>query len=334
MTSTMPIRLLNRTGLGSLLGLAFQWSGVLCLSYHRIGNGDGSLFDRELWSASADAFDGQVRYLKSHVDIVAPDDLPDQPRSGRDRFLLLAFDDGYRDNYETAFPILRHHGVAATFFISTGYIDAPRLPWWDEIAWMVRSSKEPGLAAGTWLPEPIAFDDPDRDRAVDALLCTYKALPHASTAAYLESLAAATGSGRFASGPVDDHWMTWDMIRDMRRSGMVIGGHTVNHPVLAKQTPEEQWEEISGCAARIADELGEPMRYFSYPVGQEDSFNQHTRACLQRLGVRFAFSYYGGFRRFEEWDSLDVRRVSIERDLDLDGVSALLNLPRLFGAIR
>jgi peptidoglycan/xylan/chitin deacetylase (PgdA/CDA1 family) len=314
--------------------MAFRWSGVLCLSYHRVGDAKESLFDRDVWSAGAEAFDKQVRFLKSHAEVVGPDEVPDPPRHSRDRFVLLAFDDGYRDNYDTAFPILRGHGVCASFFVATGYVDHPRLPWWDEIAWMVRSSRLTALRAGTWLPGPVDFDEPGRTRAVNAAIETYKRLPSASTTAFLDGLAEATGSGRFAAGLVDDLWMTWDMLREMRRAGMTIGGHTVNHPVLANLTPEEQWQETSGCAGRLAAELGEPMRYFSYPVGQRDSFNEQTRACLTRLGVRFAFSYYGGYRRFDQWDPLDVRRLSVERHMDLDWVGASVALPGVFGAVR
>jgi peptidoglycan/xylan/chitin deacetylase (PgdA/CDA1 family) len=326
-------RLVSRYGMRPLIDAVFRWSGVVCLNYHRIGEGGRSPFDRELWSASAEAFDEQVRFLAAHFDVVTPDDLPDVSPTPRDRFVLITFDDGYRDNYELAFPILRRHGVAASFFVTTGYVDRPRLPWWDDIARMVRESPRAGLEAGTWLPGPITFDEPGRDEAVATLLCVYKTLPPDRTGPYVEYLATATGSERHGDRPVGGMWMTWDMLRKMRAAGMVIGGHTVDHPVLATLTEDAQCAEISGCAQRIAEELGEPMRYFSYPVGQPDSFNRHSRKCLQRLGVRFAFSYYGGFRRFEEWDAFDVRRIPVERYMDIDWVSATVTLPALFGTV-
>jgi peptidoglycan/xylan/chitin deacetylase (PgdA/CDA1 family) len=126
-------------------------------------------------------------------------------------------------------------------------------------------------------------------------------------------------------------WMTWDMVREMRAAGMVIGGHTVHHPVLAQLSPERQWQAISGCARRFGEELGEPMSYFSYPVGQRDSFNDDTRACLRKAGIRYAFSYYGGFRTFGSWDDLDVRRIAVESYMGPDWVRAIVTLPGAFG---
>lgn len=322
-------RLLARTGLRRLIGRATRWTGVLCLNYHRIGPVEGPDAPG-LVSAMADAFDRQVAFFRRECDVVSPDEVPDAPGGARHRFLLITFDDGYRDNHRTAFPILARHGVPATFFVTTGYLDQPRLPWWDEIAWMVRSSRRTSLPAHDRLPGPIVFAGADRAAAVETLLDHYKRLPGAETSRFLDDLADATGSGRADRRLADGLWMNWDMVREMRDAGMVFGGHTVTHPVLANLSPSEQEAEIAGCARRLAEELGAPMRYFSYPVGQSDSFNGDTRAALQRAGVRMAFSYYGGYQRFGDWDRLDTRRASVEAYMDLAWVQAIATLPGLF----
>jgi peptidoglycan/xylan/chitin deacetylase (PgdA/CDA1 family) len=148
---------------------------------------------------------------------------------------------------------------------------------------------------------------------------------------YLAFLAAATGSGRYKSTDERGAWMTWAMLREMHAAGMLLGGHTVNHPVLAQLAPERQWEEISVCGARLQRELGEPMRYFSYPVGSRMSFNRDTRACLEKAGVQYAFSYYGGLGRFDKWDDLDVRRTGIVSNMGPDWMRAVVTLPTLCG---
>jgi peptidoglycan/xylan/chitin deacetylase (PgdA/CDA1 family) len=324
-------RLLSRTGLLALLGQVAWRSGVLCLNYHRVGDGGRSVFDRDLWSADAESFDAHVAFLKASYDVVSPRDLPAILSRRRGRFVLITFDDGYLDNYEAAFPVLKRHGVPATFFVTTGFVDGNGVSWWDEIAWMVRTSRKSGLEAGPWFPRPIAYDEPDRTRAIEALLRTYKAMPADSTGAYLAFLADATGSGRYEPAPGARLWMSWDMLRDMRAAGMVIGGHTVSHPVLSRLPPEGQCAKISGCGRRLAEELGERMEYFSYPDGQRDSFDGGTRTCLAEAGVRYAFSYYGGVRGFADWDDLDVRRIAVERYMDPDWVRASVTLPGVFG---
>ena len=47
------------------------------------------------------------------------------------RCLAITFDDGYLDNYTVAAPILESCGLRATFFVTTGFIGSPMVPWWD-----------------------------------------------------------------------------------------------------------------------------------------------------------------------------------------------------------
>jgi peptidoglycan/xylan/chitin deacetylase (PgdA/CDA1 family) len=317
------------SGLGMLCRRVQTWRGLLALAYHRIGDGSRSLLDRGMWSATPGAFEAQVRFLKRHFDLIGPADLAQALGNGRGRHVLITFDDGYRDNYEWAFPILRSHGVGAIFFVSTGFLDRPRLAWWDEIAWMVRTSTRSHVAARPWLPAPVALDEPDRERAVRALVNRYKTLPGDATSAYCDCLAEATGSGRATGSHADAVWMTWDMVREMAAAGMGIGGHTVNHPVLAQLPHEQQEEEIAGCRARLEAELGQPMTCFSYPVGNSQAFNADTRTCLEAHGVQFAFSYKGAVRLHHR-DPYDIRRLAVDADASVRRFRAVVTLPQVF----
>ncbi len=322
---------LVRTGAAEALSVRRNWHGVMAFNYHRIGNGSGSLFDHGLWSASEEQFDCQVRFLKRNFDVIGTAELGTALSRPRGRHVLITFDDGYRDNYESAFKILRSHGATATFFISTGFIDHPRLSWWDEIAWMVRTSARNSINVAPYSSSPIPFESSDRSRAIRALLRVYKSLPSDATEEYLELVAQRTGSGRYPEKNVDGLWMTWDMVRQMHADGMSIGGHTVDHAVLAQMTQEAQHAQISGCAARLRAELEISMKSFSYPVGGRRSFNNITRRCLQECGVEYAFSYYGGIRSASDWDPYDIRRIPIESDTSFDQFRAIAWLPRIFG---
>ncbi|MFI5093670.1 MAG: polysaccharide deacetylase family protein [Candidatus Acidiferrales bacterium] len=330
MNQAIATRLLCRSGLRALLGRAMEWSGLLVLNYHRVGNGKESPFDRGLWSAGTEAFTDQIRFCKSQLDLITPDDIPHVLARGRGRHALITFDDGYRDNYEIAFPILKRESVPATFFIATGFVDAPQVPWWDEIAWMVRTSRLDRVEFPGWVPAPVSFDEPEREGAVRTFLRAYKMMPAESTSRYLDALAESTGSGRCGEDVGNNFWMNWDMLREMKSSGMTVAGHTVTHPILACAPIKRQREEILGCGTRLVEEMREPMRYFSYPVGGPNSFNSVTHDCLREAGVQYAFSYYGGFRRFGDWNDFDVRRVAVEPGMTDDWFRSIVTLPQFF----
>ncbi len=310
----------------SLLGTVARWKGVVILNYHRIGDGRRSLFDRGLWSATREDFDAQVRWLKAEFDVISPRDLPAVKRG---RHAMITFDDGYADNYTDAFSVLKANATPGTFFVATGFIDQPHLPWWDEIAWMVRTSKRSDIALPDYMPARVVLDEPEREQAVRTLLRIYKKLAGDRTAAYLNAVGEATGSGRASADVVDVRalWMNWDMLREMHAAGMTIGGHTVNHPVLSRLTRAEQEAEIVECDRRIRDELHAPMHAFAYPVGAPDAFNPATRECLRRVGVQAAFSYYGGYRRLTQCDDFDIPRIAVEQETTLADFKAAVMCP-------
>jgi len=246
---------------------------------------------------------------------------------GRGRYGLITFDDGYRDNYDTAFPVLQGEGVKAAFFITSGFIGTTTVPWWDEIAWMIRNSPLKSLQAPGWLASTVAYDEPDRDAAIAAVVKALKQVPADRYQPFLEAVCKAARSERCRSA---DLWMTWDMVRTMRAAGMVIGGHSVEHPVLGHADPDRQAHEILGSIERVAQELREPITSFSYPFGGRKAFNEVSVGMLRRAGVRYAFTYYCGFRRFDDWVDYDVRRIPIEPEVTDDWFRCLVTIPAIF----
>jgi hypothetical protein len=110
--------------------------GLLVLNYHRLGELTGNQFDDAVFSATAERFRAQVTYLKRWFVMPPPHEILDSLSRGSfdDPTALVTFDDGYRDNHELAFSVLRDLEVPACFFVVTGLLDARRLPWWDCVA--------------------------------------------------------------------------------------------------------------------------------------------------------------------------------------------------------
>lgn len=326
----MASRVLQRSGLGTLLRKTSGHRGFVVLNYHRIGKPEQSEFDRGVFSATPEAFEQQLKFLRNDCDVILPSEIPDLPRRGRGNYAIITFDDGYRDNYDIAFPLLKSAGLKAVFFIATGFIEGNRLSWWDEIAWMARHSCKNCIGPTSSIPAPVPVEAGRQQQAIDELLTVYKKLPPDVTELFLNDLAEETGAGRAPEHLATNTWMTWQMIREMRDAGMAIGGHTVHHPILSNLPSFEQELEIVGCAGALDKNLGQTMSLFSYPRGKPDAFNDDTRACLAKTQVQYAFTYYGGMNRPEALDRFDVRRVAVESDTPIEHFEAMVTLPRLF----
>jgi peptidoglycan/xylan/chitin deacetylase (PgdA/CDA1 family) len=333
-------RTLTVTGGMKALQTLPVWNGLLVLNYHRIGTPTDSRFDEALWSATQDDFDRQVRLLKDGFDLIGVSELAtvlSDLENGRrrplksSRFAMITFDDGYIDNYKLAYPVLKANDASAVFFIATGFIDKPRLPWWDEIAWMVRSSRRESLTlTESWLDEPLMFSQPDRRAVINRLLKFYYRLDGSRTEPFLNGIAEATGSGRAPKEAADGQWMDWGMIREMSVAGMDFGAHTVTHPILANLTAEDQGMEVCESRLRLENQLNRPITSLSYPVGNRESFNDDTRAALSQYGFDWAFSYYGGHSSGADVDRYDIPRVAVESDVSMADFRSYCALPHVF----
>ncbi len=322
---------LERTGIGAVLSSTVgRWYGLLVFNYHRIGGGSESCLDRGIFSATQDEFDRQVSFLKKQFDVVRISDLNELDRH-RQRAVMITFDDGYRDNYEAALPVLQRHNVSATFFLTSGFLDEGRISWWDEIAWMVHTARQKWLFPTKLIPELLSLSHPvERENTINRLLMAYKTLPTEKTEEFLNDLAARTGAGRAPSEITKDLWMSWEMVREMDKAGMDIGGHTVTHPVLARCTYLQQQEEILASKTRIESMIGHPITAFSYPVGQPDSFTGKTCDLLREAGYQWAFSFSGGYSQLGKADPLNVPRVAVAPHISQELFQSTARLPWLF----
>ncbi|NQV25648.1 MAG: polysaccharide deacetylase family protein, partial [Rhodopirellula sp.] len=127
-------RTLSATGGITALESLPVWNGLLVLNYHRIGMPTDPLVDEALWSANQEDFDRQVTMLKEGFDVIGLSELPDAMRELKSargfsglswkssRLAMITFDDGYADNYELAFPVLKANDVPGVFFVATGFI--------------------------------------------------------------------------------------------------------------------------------------------------------------------------------------------------------------------
>ncbi|MGI5978270.1 MAG: polysaccharide deacetylase family protein [Oscillospiraceae bacterium] len=102
--------------------------GVPVLMYHSISSKYDSSF-----CVPAAQFEREMRYLREHnYHSISPAELHAALTEGTplpENPVLISFDDGFGDNYKTAWPILKKYGFRATFFIVAGHVGNYSIDW-------------------------------------------------------------------------------------------------------------------------------------------------------------------------------------------------------------
>jgi peptidoglycan/xylan/chitin deacetylase (PgdA/CDA1 family) len=294
-------------------------NSLLVLVYHRIGNAWEDLYDPGVFSAADDEFDDQLKYLKKNFALVGLDEARawvTEPRKEDSRCrVLVTFDDGYLDNYQVAFPILRSHGVPGVFFLSTSLVGSSEVPWWDEIAFLIRTTRRPefSLSYPSDLTVNIARDG--LARSIRRVIDHYKRPQNTAPSRFLCELREAI-QGDDLPMP-KRRFLDWDEAKEMIKGGMTIGSHCHSHQMLSKLSVDQQQFEMIQSRSLLRDRLGSDIASLAYPVGIKGSFSDETQAAARTAGYTVAFSYDGGVNLSKRpLNPYDVKRVGVSTTQD------------------
>jgi len=270
----------------SLLGWPRGAPALSILIYHRVLPSPDALRPGEIDAAR---FEAQVAFLARHFTLMTVGDAAAALREGRlpARAACITFDDGYADNWTVAHPILARHGVRATVFVATGFLNGGRM-FSDTVIEFVRRVPGPvlDLSAADMGTHAVATVE-DRLTAVTALQVQLKYLAPAERDAQVARMLAAVP----VSGLPEDLMLSDAQLRELAQAGHEIGGHTVDHTVLTTLTPEGAREQVARGRDQLAALLGRPIRSFAYPNGRPvRDYDAGHAAMLRELGFEAAVS--------------------------------------------
>jgi peptidoglycan/xylan/chitin deacetylase (PgdA/CDA1 family) len=285
--------------------------GLVVLNYHRIRAdrpAEPCLLDEGVFGPTQSVFERQVKWLKSNFEVLSESELLDVCGAPefRGRYAAITFDDGYRDNYDLAFPVLKAHAAPAIFFIVPEFIDERRIGWWDQIAYLVKLSDKPAIELRG---ETIPLGE-RKAAAICTLHGWMKLKPAAETAGLIEDLEKACGVPLPDFDLRDRQVMTWEQIREVAAEGVTIGSHTQTHRVLAQLPEEDQRWELAESRAALEAKLARPVRTLAYPVGGYKNFTAVTMRIARDCGYRGAFSFHTGINRPGDGNPYNLRRIA------------------------
>ncbi len=286
------------------------------LNYHRVVEPEQAVgLDSRMVSATPDGFEWQMAFLQKHFSLLTPEELALRLSQGHDlpsNAALVTFDDGYRDNFRVAYPILQRRGIPAVVFLITGLIGTNERMWWDEVAALVSSTRVARLAfpgAG----ELYFRNSVERNQSRERLRGLLKSQPEDRRQSTMKLLHDEL-DGQAVQAQTERLFLTWDEVREMRWGGVAFGAHTHTHPILTHMTEERAAWEVAVSRQIVERELGQRVPWFAYPNGRRGDFNLQTRRMLEGMGFDFALTLMHGTNPPKDMDRLALRRIYVGCD--------------------
>lgn len=278
---------------------------VRTIMYHRFVGRD----ELGIEHMAIEDFERQIAYMVRHQTVISPDqhlaalrgeaDLPTAP-------VVVTVDDGYRDFYELAFPVLRRYGAPSIFFPASGFVDGECWMWWDKLAHVFRNAPDGShrLRAGDHTIDCVLDSRPSRLATWTRLSNLMIQLPVIQRDMVLSSLAEQLGVQIPTEPPVEYRSVGWSELKELADGGVTIGGHTVRHPILSRLEPEQARAEISDSRDQLAANLGEVPHIFCYPQGGPWDFTPQNKQMVIDAGFEACYVSFPDFDFSRDFHSL------------------------------
>ncbi|MFX0135826.1 MAG: polysaccharide deacetylase family protein, partial [Candidatus Hodarchaeota archaeon] len=222
--------------------------------------------------------------------------------------IVITFDDGYRDNFENAFPILKNLQIPFTIFLTVNCIQSGKPLWIDYIINAIDRMNDDlldlrNIGFGIYsLKTPINKAD-----AVEKIVMKGKNLINRNV---LIDYILEKANLDYKDKIFKNIMLSWDEVKKMKGENVTFGSHSLNHYILSNLSFKEIELEISESKKILEDKLGCEINFFSYPNGSATDFNEYSKKVLKKYGYDCACSLIRG-ANYINTDLYALKRIGI-----------------------
>jgi peptidoglycan/xylan/chitin deacetylase (PgdA/CDA1 family) len=217
-------------------------------------------------------FEAQLRFLRKHYRLVALQEGIDALTKPEQNFdvedagapmVAITVDDGFLNNYELMFPVVKKLGVPVVIFLAADFLDTGRPPWPTQVREILERTKAPR----TDYPFPAQLINmPDKAQFAAQIKRLWKHLDPAERQSRVIELGRHLGVERLSAPPP----LEWGQVREMQDAGVHFGSHTIFHSILPAVSKGVARQELADSKARLENELQTPCTLLAYPDGGWD----------------------------------------------------------------
>lgn len=250
------------------------------LMYHRFSRKE------EFGKTSQTTFESHLNYLTKHYRLISLDELVEYGHKGESvppRSVAITIDDGYRDFYDVAFPVLKKFDLPATLYVVTGFIDGKNWIWTDKARYICGNTavKRCEIIIGGKKIELRLSDSHSRLEAAGSINSELKKMPDEEKDSMLLDFASRMGV-TVPNLPSDEFGpLGWDKAREMLEDKIYIGSHTANHPILTNVSDDALEMELRMSKSTLEEKLQTASVHFCYPNG---NVSKRERDAAEQAG--------------------------------------------------
>lgn len=306
---------------------------LVVLAYHRINEKPDAAYplQEDTVSATPEMFRKQLAFLKRHCFVTTFKELADLIAANEeipDNTVIITFDDGYRDNYDIALPILSEFNLPAVVYVVTDNIDSGQPFWFDVLSYALLRAPNGCLSI---LDGQHSFDISEENRK--SLRRSFGDLVRTlSDQERVRALRELVDYSKCRSDidALERTVLTWPEVSELQSAGIEIGSHTVTHPFLTRLSDQQLRSELMDSKSCIESAIGAEVRSVSYPTGGKAYYDERAVKLAAECGYQFAVSYEHNALPYSHEIRFEIPRIHVELDVGQELFEAYIKMPNLF----
>ncbi len=262
----------------------------LILVYHRFSN--DSRRKHLLPYMHVEDFRRQISYIKKWYKIISLDELIDNLNDNK-KFtspnIILTFDDGYKNNYTLAYPILKKLNLPATIFLTSGLIGSKDGLWVDGLEnILLHTPVKSFVLPEIFEDEVLRIDTLKEKRKIkDRIFSHLLYSDNNQRRKFINKLRKILKAENDVTKTEENRIMlNLEEIKEMATQNINFGAHTLTHPALTYIPFEQAMNEITESKKIIENHLGISVKHFAVPNGNDNDFNESLRQFCKKIGFK------------------------------------------------
>jgi peptidoglycan/xylan/chitin deacetylase (PgdA/CDA1 family) len=259
-----------------------------------------------------DDFRSHMHYLTRTYRILSLSEMASAMSSGRKlqgTSVAVTFDDGYKNNFTNAIPLLKDLEIPATFFLTTDTIETGLPLWFDVIEHVVNKCSRSEITLPS-MNESYDLSTLDSKKIADRTIKRFaKSLSRTERDAFVAELREAC---RVTDTDYDQDYlpMSWSDVKELAREGFSLGAHSTDHTWLMNMSDDELNAEIASAREIVEEKSKASVSSYAYPFGMPEDYDQRAKAACRQNGFACAVTAMGGANTVET-DLQELRRYGI-----------------------
>lgn len=282
--------------------------------YHRFSD------KNEPFKVNQKVFENQIQFLRKKYNFISlthyaeflngqKTDLPNNP-------IIITIDDGFKDNYDFAYPVLKKYSIPATIFITFDFINDKKWLWFNKLKYILQQTKYKtfNFQLGSHTKQ-FYLNSVESQRNARLTIFNYcKSIRSSEIDVLLNHLSETLKVPTPAQSSGDFLPLTWEQIKEMQKSHIEFGSHTCSHPILSKMKYDQLKKEIILSRKEISLKIGSEVSSFCYPVGTPEDINDDVIQITKEAGYSCAVTTIPGSNHVRKINRFLLKRIPITTD--------------------